>query len=74
LIAEGVEAGEFAAGEPEALADLLGLACCGVFHPAMIADCSEVDSEEKVRGLARLLVRGLRATNGEVIPLPKSGG
>jgi AcrR family transcriptional regulator len=74
LIAEGVEAGEFAAGEPEALSDLMGLACCGVFHPAMIADCSEADSEEKVRALARLLVRGLRATNGEVIPLSTSGG
>ena len=48
--------------------------CCGVFHPAMIADCSEEDSEVKVRGLARLLVRGLRANSGDVIPLPGSGG
>lgn len=74
LIAEGVEAGEFAAGEPEVLADLMGLACCGVFHPAMIADCSEADSEEKVRGLAKLLVRGLQVKSGEVVPLSKSGG
>jgi len=74
LIGEGMEAGEFAAGEPGILADLLGLGCCGVFHPAMIADCSEEDSEVKVRGLARLLVRGLRANSGDVIPLPGSGG
>jgi len=74
LVAEGIEVGEFAAGEPDVLADLMGLACCGVFHPAMIADCSEEDSEHKVRGLARLLVRGLKAANGEVVSLPKSGG
>jgi hypothetical protein len=40
----------------------------------MIADCSEADSEEKVRGLARLLVRGLQAKSGEVVLLSKSGG
>ena len=74
LIAEGIEAGEFAPGEPEALADLMGLACSGVFHPAMIADCSEADSEEKVRGLARLLVHGLQMKNSQVTSLPKAGG
>ena len=74
LIAEGMKAGEFVAGEPEVLADLLGLGCCGVFHPAMIADCSEEDSEKKVRGLARLLVRGLQVTNVAAIPLSRRGG
>ncbi|MBV9977209.1 MAG: TetR family transcriptional regulator [Hyphomicrobiales bacterium] len=71
LIAEGMKAGEFAAGDPEFSAGLLGLGCCGVFHPAMIADCSEEDSEVKVRGLARLLVRGLQVPGAEVVPLSR---
>ena len=72
LIAEGVEAGEFVPCEPETVADLMGLACCGSFHPAMIADCGE-DSQEKVRGLARLLVRGLQLAKPDVIPLSSPG-
>jgi AcrR family transcriptional regulator len=60
LIDEGVAAGEFAVCDSRTLGDLIGFGCCGAFHPAMIADCVEETSEQKVRGLARLLVRGLR--------------
>jgi AcrR family transcriptional regulator len=73
LIAEGVEAGEFAPCDPAILADLIGLGCCGVFHPAMIADCAEDSSEDKVRGLARLIVRGLRLPDANVTTLPSPG-
>jgi AcrR family transcriptional regulator len=69
LIGEGVEAKEFAPCEPAVLADLLGFACCGAFHPAMIADCAEDTSEAKVRGLARLLIRGLRLPDSNVTTL-----
>jgi AcrR family transcriptional regulator len=70
LIHEGVEAGEFAPCDPVVLSDLIGFACCGAFHPAMIADCAEDTSEQKVRGLARLLVRGLRVPDTNVTALP----
>ena len=73
LIQEGVEAGEFAPCEPAILADLMGLGCCGAFHPATIADCAEDNSEDKVRGLARLMVRGLRLPDDNVTPLPSPG-
>jgi AcrR family transcriptional regulator len=70
IIGEGVDAGEFAPGDPVVLADLMGFACCGAFHPAMIADCAGDISEQKVRGLARLLVRGLRVPDTNVTALP----
>jgi AcrR family transcriptional regulator len=70
LIGEGVEAGEFAPCDPVVLADLVGFGCCGAFHPAMIADCTEETSEQKVRGLARLIVRGLRLPDNNVTALP----
>jgi AcrR family transcriptional regulator len=73
LIAEGVEAGEFAPCDPAVLADLIGLGCCGAFHPAMIADCAEDTSEQKVRGLARLIVRGLQLADTNVTSLPAPG-
>jgi AcrR family transcriptional regulator len=60
LIGEGIEAGEFAPCEPTVIADLIGLGCCGIFHPAMIADCADDTSEAKARGLARLLIHSLR--------------
>jgi AcrR family transcriptional regulator len=73
LISEGIEAGEFASCDPPVLADLIGFGCCGAFHPAMIADCAEDSSEQKVRGLARLLIRGLRLPDTNVISLKPSG-
>lgn len=60
LIEEGVKAGEFVPCDAASVAELLGLGCCGSFHPAMIACSPDEQSEQKVRGLARLLVRGLR--------------
>jgi AcrR family transcriptional regulator len=72
LIGEGVEAGEFARCDAATLADLIGFGCCGAFHPLMIADCGE-DSEHKVRGLARLFVRGLRLPDDNVTTLPTHG-
>ncbi|SEC02074.1 transcriptional regulator, TetR family [Rhizobiales bacterium GAS191] len=73
LIQEGVEAGEFAPCDAPIIADLVGLGCCGAFHPAMIADCAGEDSEQKVRGLARLLVRGLRLADSNVVSLTDPG-
>jgi AcrR family transcriptional regulator len=70
LIDEGIAVGEFAPCDPVVLADLIGFGCCGAFHPAMIADCAEDTSEQKVRGLARLLVRGLRVPDTNVTALP----
>jgi AcrR family transcriptional regulator len=70
LIDEGIASGEFAPCDPVVLADLIGFGCCGAFHPAMIADCAEETSEQKVRGLARLLVRGLRVPDTNVTALP----
>ena len=70
LIAEGVARGEFPPCDAAVIADLIGLGCCGVFHPAMIADCAEEGSEHKVRGLARLLIRGLRIADDTVVSLP----
>ncbi|MFI5015374.1 MAG: TetR/AcrR family transcriptional regulator [Hyphomicrobiales bacterium] len=66
LIAEGVAAREFAPCDAPVLADLIGFACCGAFHPAMIADCAEDTSEQKVRGLARLLIRGLQVCEAPI--------
>jgi Tetracyclin repressor-like, C-terminal domain len=79
LISEGMQAGEFAPCDAPVLADLIGFACCGAFHPAMIADCAEDTSEQKVRGLARLLLRGLQVSgtqvsDANVVSLTQIGG
>jgi len=73
LIVEGIAAGEFAPCDAAVAADLVGLGCGAAFHPATIADCAGDDSEHKVRGLARLLVRGLRSADSNVVPLTIPG-
>jgi hypothetical protein len=73
LISEGIEAGEFPSCDAAVIADLIGFGCCGAFHPAMIADCAEETSIEKVRGLARLMIRGLRLPDANVTQLPLQG-
>jgi len=77
LIQDGIEAGEFAPCDTATVAELVGLGCGAAFHPATIADCAGDDSEHLVRGLARLLVRGLRQVDpnpdSNVVPLIDTG-
>jgi len=59
MIAQGIASGEFEACEVEAYAKTLCFACCGAFHPTMIAEVRPDTTEDDVRRLARLLIRGL---------------
>jgi AcrR family transcriptional regulator len=59
MIAQGIASGEFVACDVEAYAKTLCFACCGAFHPTMIAEVKPDTTEDDVRRLARLLIRGL---------------
>ncbi|GLS20426.1 TetR family transcriptional regulator [Labrys miyagiensis] len=73
LIAQGVASGEFAPCDVEASAKTLGFACCGAFHPTMIAEVKPDTTEDDVRRLARLLIRGLANAAAPVEPLDHVG-
>ncbi|WP_413989317.1 TetR/AcrR family transcriptional regulator [Labrys okinawensis] len=74
LIAQGIASGEFAPCDVEAYARTLGFACCGAFHPTMIAEAKPDATEDDVRRLARLLVRGLANNTASVAPSADVGG
>lgn len=74
LIQQGIASGEFAPCDVPDLAQTVGLACCGAFHPMMIAECKPETTVEEVRRLARLLVRGLSNTGATVVPFGNAGG
>lgn len=59
MIAQGIASGEFLPCDAEAYAKTLCFACCGAFHPTMIAEAKPDTTEDDVRRLARLLIRGL---------------
>ena len=63
LIAQGIETGEFAPCDVAAFAHTVGFACCGAFHPTMIAECKPDATEDDVRRLARLVIRGLKTAD-----------
>jgi AcrR family transcriptional regulator len=73
LIQQGIATGEFAPCDIPTLAKTVGFACCGAFHPTMIAECKPDTTEEDVRRLARLLIRGLAYSDVTVVPLALAG-
>jgi AcrR family transcriptional regulator len=72
MIAQGIAGGEFAPCDVPAYAKTLGFACCGAFHPTMIAEVRPNATEDDVRRLARLLIRGL--STAPAAPLASPGG
>jgi AcrR family transcriptional regulator len=53
VIRDGIASGEFAPGDPDALARTVMGACCSLFHPVLVAQCAS-DPEQPL--LARRLV------------------
>ncbi|GJD97912.1 TetR/AcrR family transcriptional regulator [Methylobacterium iners] len=59
LVVEGMETGEFAAGDPKVAADCIQLAIVRFCHPALIAQC-DGEPGPGVDEMARFILDGLR--------------
>ena len=69
VIRDGIEAGEFAPGDAEALGETVMGACCSLLHPTVIAQCAdEVDYERDAERVVWLLLEGLRNPNRSAMP------
>jgi AcrR family transcriptional regulator len=69
LIREGQAAGEFAPGDPAALGQTAMGACCGLFHPTLIAQQSAAQpTEAPARRIAWLVVQALGNPRGRPLP------
>jgi AcrR family transcriptional regulator len=69
LIREGQAAGVFAAGDAAALAQTAMGACCGLFHPTLIAQQSETGPDDRpARRIAWLVAQALGNPRGSKLP------
>jgi AcrR family transcriptional regulator len=69
VIRDGIASGEFAAGDPDALARTVMGACCALFHPVLVAQCAEdPDQPLQARRLVWLAIAAL--TNSSRSPMP----
>jgi len=70
VIRDGIASGEFAPGDPDALAATLTGACCSLFHPVLVAQCATDPAEQALmaRRLVWLAVAAL--TNTKRSPMP----
>lgn len=59
VIAQGMADGEFSPGDPAALAEMVMKSCVFAFHPVLIAECGDRDTEPLVRRLAQFALRAL---------------
>lgn len=70
VIRDGIGSGEFAPGDPDALAETVMSACCSLFHPVLVAQCATDPAEQALmaRRLVWLSVAAL--TNTKRSPMP----
>lgn len=61
IIREGVETGEFKVADPAAMALVVKSSFVAFLHPQLLEQCFHEDMEPLARGVARLVVKGLRA-------------
>ena len=60
VIRDGVASGEFAPGDPDALARTVMGACCSLFHPVLVAQCaSDPEQPLEARRLVWLAIAAL---------------
>ena len=69
VIRDGIATGEFAPGDPGALAQTVMGACCTLFHPVLVAQCaSDPEQPLEARRLVWLVIAAL--TNPHRSPMP----
>jgi AcrR family transcriptional regulator len=69
VIRDGIASGEFAPGDPDALARTVMGACCSLFHPVLVAQCaSDPEQPLDARRLVWLAITAL--TNPSRSPMP----
>ena len=69
VIRDGIASGEFAPGDPDALARTVMDACCVLFHPVLVAQCADdPDQPLQARRLVWLAIAAL--TNPSRSPMP----
>ncbi|SON54811.1 Toluene efflux pump ttgABC operon repressor [Hartmannibacter diazotrophicus] len=61
LVREGVESGEFAPCDPEFTGGLIKMSFVGFLHPILIEQCGGEDLVPAARGVARMVLNGLKA-------------